>query len=294
MKKERTVKKLNLKINNGNVIILDGKFLCYRTMYSKGMSELEHDNVKVGMIFGFFNTIKSVIKKFNPTNLVIMWDGVGSIRRQEYPEYKNKDKFKYLKPEQINTLKQLSIEYPKLIEICDDIGFASYILNDYEADDLIALFVEKFKTINKIIVTKDEDMYQCIDKTTLIYDLDKKIQKNYHWFKRTYDIEPIQWKLVKQNAGCTSDNVPGIKGVAELTAIKMIKGDEKALKKLESADKDELELWKKLTDLPHHTLKDYDIKYKITKINIDEFIKFCQLWNFRSFLEDLSEFESLT
>ena len=275
-----------------NVLIIDGKYLVYRTQYSRNVSSLSHNGIKTGIYYGFFNTLRSLIVKFQPVNLVIMWDGVGSVRKEEYPGYKNRNNFKYLKPEQINILKQMSKEYPKLVLTCDNLGFAGYTLDNYEADDLIALFTKRFSDIKKIIITRDEDMYQCIDSKTMLYDPDSKLKKDLNWFRRTYDLEPEQWSLVKAYGGCKSDTVPGIPRVAEKTAIKIIKGDPKAIKKLEG-EAENIKLWLRLVKLPHNDLKNKRIPYKITHIDIDAFINFCQINNFRSFLERLSEFEQL-
>lgn len=288
--------KLKLKFNltpHDNILLIDAKYLVYRTQYSKNVSGLSYQGIKTGLNFGFYNTIRSLITKFNPINLIMFWDGEGSKRKEEYPEYKNRNNFKYLTEEQINTLKEIKIEYPNIIKRCHEFGFVSYILDMYEADDLLAIFVNQYPELNKIIITRDEDMYQCINKTTIIYNPDDKIKKDYNWFKKTYDIEPEQWALIKCWAGCSSDNVPGIKGVAEKTAIKIIKGDKTASKKLDSADKKELELWGHLTKLPHSDLINYSLPYKITKFNTNNFIGFCQQNNFRSLLERISEFKIL-
>ena len=287
--------RLNPKFTNTDtILIVDGKYLVYRNQYSKNVSNLSYGGIKTGLYYGFFNTIRSLINKFYPTNLVIMWDGVGSVRREEYPDYKNRDKIKYMQDDQINTLNEIADEYPLLVDLCFRLGFAGYVLDGYEADDLIALFVQRFIDVNKIIITRDEDMYQCIDKTTAMYDPDRKLKKDLNWFRREYEIEPVQWKLVKAYAGCKSDTVPGIPGVAEKTAIKIIKGDEKALKKLREANPNEVELWQHLTSLPHSNLKDVRIPYKVTRLNMDLFLQVCQQFNFRSFMEKLHEFELLT
>lgn len=290
------MKKHNLKINftpHDKVLILDGKYLIYRTQYSKNMETLTFNEIKTGVYYGFFNTIRSLIKKFEPENLVIAWDGVESIRRNEYAGYKNRNNFKYLKPEQINTFKEINKSYPYLMDTCESLGFASYILNGYEADDLIALFVKRFSNVNKIIITRDEDMYQCIDKKTIVYDPDKKVKKDYKWFKEKYDIEPEQWALVKAYAGCKSDTVPGISGIGESKAIKIIKGDPKTVSKLQECNQEEINLWKRLTVLPHPNLEKVLLPYKITHINIENFYTVCQQFNFRSLIEKMYQFETL-
>lgn len=287
-------RKLKMKVNAADtILIIDGKYLVYRTQYSKQMSHLSHNGTKTGLYYGFFNTLKSLVNKFYPMNVVIAWDGVGSVRRDEFSGYKvrNKD---YLNDQQRSQIEMIDNEYPYLVAVCSSMGLAGYVMDGYEADDLIALFTKKFTEVNKIIISKDEDLFQLIDKTTSMYDPDRKIKKDLRWFRKTYDIEPEQWKLVKAYGGCKSDTVPGIKGVGEKTAIKIIKKDPKAINKLANADLEEVKLWQRLTSLPHPDLLDVNIPYKTTHLDMDQFIDMCQKLNFRSFMERLADFELLT
>jgi 5'-3' exonuclease len=277
-----------------NVLVIDGKYLCYRSQYSRQLGELTYENVKTHLYYGFFNTIRALIVNYQPLNLVIMWDNNKSVRKEEFKGYKkNRNNYKYLKPEQIFTLKTMQKEYPNIVDLCQNLGFGCYNLDGYEADDLIAMFVKRFTELNKIIITRDEDMYQLIDQTTSLYSPDDKITKNLKWFRYTYRLEPKQWALVKAYGGCKSDTIPGIRGVAEKTAIKIIKGYPKAIEKLENADQDELKLWKRLTVLPHPDLKDMRIPYKMTNINIKRLYELCYKYNFRSLIERMHHFEQL-
>lgn len=276
-----------------NVLVIDGKYLCYRSQYSRQLNGLSYEKVKTGLYYGFFNTIRALIANYQPLNLVIMWDGDNSVRKEEFKGYKNRNNYKYLKPEQVFALETMQKEYPNIVSLCQNLGFGCYDLDGYEADDLIALFVKRFTELNKIIITRDEDMYQLIDKTTSLYSPDDKINKNLKWFRGTYRLDPEQWALVKAYGGCKSDTVPGIRGVAEKTAIKIVKGYPKAVEKLENADQDELKLWKRLTVLPHPDLKDMRIPYKMTNINIKGLYELCYKYNFRSLIERMHHFEQL-
>ena len=140
----------NLKFNlnkSNNILLLDGKYIVYRSQFSRSTSRLSYQGNKTGIYFHFFNTIRSLITKFKPSNLIIMWDGVGSIRKKEYTGYKNRNNMKYMKQEQIDSLKEVAEEYPNIVAICDTLGFAAYVLDGYEADDLIHLFVKQYKNI---------------------------------------------------------------------------------------------------------------------------------------------------
>jgi DNA polymerase-1 len=277
-------------------LIMDAKYLIYRSQYSPNAGNLSHEGTPTGLYYFFFNTVRQLVSKFNPINMVFMWDSNSekSIRKKEFSGYKNRNNFKYMKPEQIAILERIKKEYPKIMDVCKKMGFAGYYLEGYEADDLIAMYVKQIKRTTDIIITRDEDMYQCIDDYTFIYNPDDKIKKTQSWFRRTYDLEPYQWGLVKAYGGCKSDTVPGIPGVGEKKAIDIINGcaTEAIMKKVDEHKK-EVNLYKRLTVLPHPNLKDHNMLYKKTKINIEEMSSFFQRMNMRSLLEKLVDFESL-
>lgn len=274
-------------------LVVDGKYLVYRSQYGGNSANLEYGGKLTGLYYMFFNTLRQLTYKFNPANMVIMWDGGRNVRKDEYPTYKERNK--NIKPEQLELMQRIKHEYPCIVSMCSRMGFAGYSLDGYEADDLIALFCQRFNYINKIIITRDEDMYQCLDSTTSIYSPDDKQRKNLEWFVKTYEINPNQWGIYKSLAGCNSDNVSGIPGVGEKTALEILKGtvNQKAMDKLETHK----ELWnlcKRLTVLPHPNLKNHRIKFKQTRININQMAMEFQKMGMRSLLEKLSDFKSLT
>jgi len=109
--------------------------------------------------------------------------------------------------------------------VLTDMGFVNvFSQKGFEADDLIASVALRCpKNSEAIIVSSDEDLYQLLGSNRMIWNPHKKKILNRKWFKEEYGIEPSQWRTVKALAGCSSDNVPGIPGVGEKTAIKFIK-----------------------------------------------------------------------
>lgn len=277
-------------------LIIDGKYLAYRTKYSKNNNQLFHNNIKTGLYYGFFNTLKSLGKQFNPVNTIIMWDSDSSqsVRKKTFPGYKKKDWSKLSEEEQFE-LKQFNEEYINLIDFCTSCGFAGYYLEGYEADDLIALYVRQFNHNTNIIVTKDEDMYQCLNNYSYIFDPDKKTKKTVHWFKKEYGIKIEDWIMVKALAGCKSDMIPGLPGIGEKTAIDIINGiaSDKIKKKVGTSEAISLiNAYLKLVTLPHPSLKEKILPFKLTKFKTEVFIELCQILNFKSFLDKLYEFDS--
>ena len=72
-------------------MIIDGRYLCYRTKYSRG-GNLSYNNMDTGVFYGFFNTLQSIANNHFITNTVIMWDvSKSGVRREEFKGYKNRD-----------------------------------------------------------------------------------------------------------------------------------------------------------------------------------------------------------
>ena len=273
---------------NDITVIIDGRYLCYRTKYSRG-GNLTYNNMNTGVFYGFFNTIQSVANKFYATNTVIMWDLTKyGIRKQEFAGYKERDK-KDLTPSEKKEKDQFEESYVFLMKISSKLGFASYALPGYEADDLIALWCKQYAKGTNVIITRDEDMYQLINENTFVYDPDKKIQKDLNWFRRTYEIEPEKWIEYKAIAGCKSDTVPGIPGMGEVRTLAYLKGDpqwEEKIKKNEALYK----MCYNLVILPHPSLEDYWLPYRETNLIEDEFTDFCFECGMVSFIEKIHKF----
>jgi 5'-3' exonuclease len=275
-------------------LLLDGKYLAYRTQYSK-QGGLSHDGIKTGVFYGFFNTIQQLLHKFYPINIVIMWDkpkGV-SVRKAQFAGYKQRDQ--KLSDADLAKKKEFAECYEQLIQICDDLGFASYMLDGYEADDIFALWCNRFPDSDAIMITRDEDLYQLLNCDYVkIYSPDDKVLKDEAWFQKTYKIPPSKWHLVKAIGGCKSDTIPGIAGVGEESALKYIRGEAKATlkQKIEDNYASVLE-YIELTMLPHRTLWGQHLAYKHTHVDQDKFFSFCQRFGFRSFIDKMGEFEPL-
>jgi DNA polymerase-1 len=277
-------------------LLLDGKYLAYRTQYSKTGS-LSYSGIKTGLYYGFFNTVQQLMNKFYPIYLCIMWDSPGkkSIRKKEFPGYKNRDNWDKMTEEQKRDKIEFNDAYENLIVICEELGFASYIMDGYEADDLFALWINRYPSYKPIIIiTRDEDMFQLLSDSVSIYNPDDKKIKDLKWFKKEYKIDPNVWANVKAMGGCKSDTVPGLPGVGEETALKYYRNEHVKKKGIDSEENIALvNKYYNLTVLPHPNLKNFHLPFKSTKVDKDKFFSFCQEMGFRSFIDDLDKFEPL-
>jgi 5'-3' exonuclease len=289
MKRQRLKFHLNPK---STILLIDGKHLAYRVRYSSNNS-LSYKDYRTGIVYGFFNTLQSLGKKFLPHNTLIFWDidSKNCVRFNQFSEYKKKRYTKELTPEEKEQKILFKNEYLNLIKLCDELGLASYSIDGYEADDAIALYCQQFPG-QKVIVSKDEDFFQLFSDSVSMYNVDKKFKSDLNWFRKTYGIEPEDWIQVKALGGCKSDCVPGIKGIGEKTAIDYIQGNAKdRINKLIKDNEKIISRNLKLVELPHMSLVNHNLRYKKTNLDIDEFINVCQIYGFRSFLERLGDFE---
>jgi DNA polymerase-1 len=270
-------------------MIVDGRYLCYRTKYSRQV-RLSYGEIETGIYYGFFNTLQSIANKFKIKNTIIAWDisKIG-VRHDEFDGYKKREKL--LTPEEEEEKRKFEEAYLYLTVLCSKLGFATYELPQYEADDIIALWCKWYHKGTNIIVTKDEDMYQLLTPNTSIYDPDNKKLKSWDWFVNKYGIPVSQWADYKAIAGCKSDTVPGIPTMGEVRTLEYLK-DPKNSKWKEKIEKSKAlyMLCYNLVVLPHPSLNHFWLPYKKTKLNENEFISFCQEFGMRSFIEKMHNF----
>jgi len=201
-------------------LVVDCSSLCYSRAFT--MKGLRTDEVETGVIFGFLSDILLLSERFKTNKFVFCWDSKGSHRKKIFPEYKEKRSKKKEDPAIMKVFMAIFTQMAKLqYEILPSIGFSNNFSYDgFEADDIIADLVSAYE--NCLMVTKDEDMFQLLDVADMWKpSVDELWTKDK--FLKAYGIPPIKWIQVKAIGGCTSDEVPGIAGVAEKTAIKYLK-----------------------------------------------------------------------
>ena len=200
-------------------LIIDVPFLCHRSLHTT--NTLSKHNQDTGIIFGVVLQIKTLIEKFNTTDLIFCWDGKNSKRKQIYPPYKSK---RTNVDPAIIAQQQKNYEQFNIVkdEILPAMGFINNFQTDgLEADDIMAQLALSYEK-DFIIVTADNDLFQMLDMadmfspaTNVLYTMENFIKK--------YEIVPKDWAKVKALAGCQSDNVIGLEGIGEKSAIKWIK-----------------------------------------------------------------------
>ena len=198
-----------------NIMIIDGNNIAMRNHHK--LPDLKNQSGEpTGAIYGFFNTLLLLDKKFTPDEFIICWDGGRAAWRKElYPEYKanrivseNADLF-YRQLESIRRM-------------CDMLNNVKTLhVIGYEADDLIACQVFGMKDYNNIkVYSSDEDFVQLIDFSVSV--INPKNDEPTEVLKK-YDCSPRHYLYAKCMAGDSSDNIFGFRGVGIPTALKFIK-----------------------------------------------------------------------
>lgn len=232
-------------------LLFDVSYLAYRAFYSTG--QLSYDDVPTGVLYGVFSEVLRTMERFQEWNVVFCFD-VGRPKRVKLlPTYKQgRRKAEYTDEEQ-RARKEIKAQLDGLREdILPYIGFKNiFWAKGYEADDLIATTVLGLEeNEDAIMISNDQDLYQLLGPRCEMWELGKKQYLNAKKFQQRYGIKPEQWVEVKAIAGCTSDNVPGIQGVGEKTAIKYLRGELKGKARNKIVMNDDWPENRKLVRLP--------------------------------------------
>jgi len=197
-----------------------------------------------------------LVEVFNHPRFVFAWDSQRSFRKKLYPEYKKK-----VVQIDLKLLEILETGIPQFREvrfkILPKLGFKnSWLQSGIEADDIIAIFIKKYwERLDKIvIVSGDTDLYQLLQPVVSIFNPKDKTIYTENDFVKEKKINPDKWALVKAIGGCNSDNIKGVRGVAELSVIKWMRGELKG-KKAEDIEKFDFSTNLVLTKLPFFLTK---------------------------------------
>ncbi len=201
--------------------IIDGKSVFYRGYYA--MPNLAtNDGTPTGGVFGFATMALEVIKRLKPDYVAVAWDKPKTNIRERlkiYPEYKAGRK-----PAPPDFYEQI----PVLHELLDAFGWPLYELDDYEADDIMGTLAvqAREKNIDTLLVTSDLDMLQLVNGHVKVYALKKGLSNielySPESFTAKYGIEVNQFLDLKSLKGDSSDNIPGVPGIGEKTAIQLL------------------------------------------------------------------------
>lgn len=283
------------------VILVDGNNLLFRSYYATaytGNIMRNKEGFPTNGLYGFVNMMNKIINEEEPEYISVAFDVGKTFRHDEYEEYKGGRNA---------TPDDLKAQFPVAKEILIAMGIKYIECPGYEADDIIgtlAKMVDENEKFTATIVSSDKDLLQLISDEVEVKLLKTKdyIRMNREVFKETYGIEPIRMIDLKGLMGDSSDNIPGVKGIGEKTALKLLQQYDTVenvynhIEEIKGATKTKLELGKESAFMSKHIATIYrdaplninfqDIKY--VEGNKEELINIYTKLEFHSFLKNIN------
>ena len=204
------------------IFIVDGYGQIYRYYFAFMTNPIkDREGRNISAVFGFFNTVMSLIRQYEPDYLAVAMDSRGKTFRHEmYGQYKaNRDK----------TPEDLHAQVPIIDSFLDEIRIPHLECPGMEADDLIAAISKKASAqgIETVMVTGDKDLLQLVKDDVLALRPPRKGEKEYRLcgkpeVEEIFGVKPEQMVDYLTILGDASDNVPGIDGIGEKGAVKLL------------------------------------------------------------------------
>lgn len=204
------------------LVVIDGMSVFYRGYYA--MPNLStKEGAPTGGVYGFAVLALEIVKRLQPNYVAVAWDKPKTNIRSRlalYPEYKAGRK---------EPPPDFHEQIPLLRDLLDSLGWPLYEADDYEADDLMGAFAKQAgkKGIESYLVTSDLDVLQLVNPHTHVFTIKKGLTNielfNEESFRQKYGVDAHQWIDVKALKGDSSDNIPGVGGIGEKTALELIK-----------------------------------------------------------------------
>jgi DNA polymerase-1 len=199
------------------IFLIDGSSYIYRAFHAIPYLSVK-EGIPTNAVYGFTQMLLKLIKDCKPDHIAVVFDAKGpTFRHKVYGGYKAK------RPEMPDTLRP---QLPYIREVVRAYNIPALELEGYEADDIIGTLVRRFKRkeLEIVIVTCDKDMMQLVDANTTILDTMKDMSYGVAEVKEKFGgLEPQKIIEIMALAGDSCDNIPGVPGVGEKTAIKLIK-----------------------------------------------------------------------
>ncbi len=274
------------------VVLIDGNNILFRSYYATAYNGNTMKNSKgfpTNALYGLINMLNKIINEEEPEYVMVAFDKGKTFRHEKYDDYKGG---------RGETPDELKVQFPVAKKIVRALGMSCLEIDNYEADDIIGTFSKKTEEDPEFfstIISSDKDLLQLITDETEVKLLKQVgyIRMTHEEFLNTYGIEPARMVDLKALMGDPSDNIPGVKGIGEKTAISLLK-EYKTLDGIyENIDNIKGKLKEKLLNDKEKAYMSYDLAtiYKDVPIDTDfEKIKYNGV-DALSYIEILEELE---
>lgn len=215
------------------LVLIDGNSIAYRAFFALPL--LNNDKgIHTNAVYGFTMMLLRILEDEKPSHIMVAFDaGKTTFRHKTFSEYKGGRQ---------KTPPELSEQFPFIREVLDAYRIKRYELENFEADDIIGTLSKKAEEdgYEVKVISGDKDLTQLSSEKTTVAITKKGITEIEEYtpehIKEKYGLTPKQIIDMKGLMGDTSDNIPGVPGVGEKTAIKLLAEFETLEKLLESID----------------------------------------------------------
>ena len=202
------------------LIIIDGNALIHRSFHALPPTMKTKSGEQTNAVYGYTSVLIKALREFKPKFVALTLDKKGpTFRHEEYKEYK---------ATRVKAPQELYDQFDRVRQVTEAFGIPIFELSGFEADDLIGTIAHSVDgTVEKIIVTGDMDTMQLVNDHTKVYTMshglsDSIIYDREAVMKRYNGLTPEQMIDYKALRGDPSDNIPGIRGIGEKTAIDLL------------------------------------------------------------------------
>ncbi len=288
-------------------LILDSNSILYRAFHALP-SLTTKSGEPTGAVYGFCLSLFRMIKDFQPDFICACFDfPAKTFRHQTFKEYKAK------RPP---TPDELKPQIPKVKKILSSFGIPYFEKEGFEADDIISTIKEKIKNekdLEILIVSGDQDLLQLVDEKTKVLVMTRGIKNSILFDKEKVKekfegLEPFQIPDFKALVGDPSDNIPGISGIGEKTAVQLllkfknlenlydhIENLESKLRKILKDQKEKVLFFKEIVKLEKEVPIEFDLKKcQFGNYDKENVIQIFKELEFFSLLDKLPKIEKKT
>ena len=240
-------------------------------------------------LYGFINMMNKIISEEKPNYILVAFDKGKTFRHDKYKDYKAG---RAAMPD------ELKLQFPKAKEVLETMGIKYFEIDNYEADDIIgtlAKVVDEEDEFIGTIISSDKDLLQLISDEIDVKLLKQSghIMMDKNEFRKTYGVDPIRMIDLKALMGDSSDNIPGVKGIGEKTAINLLTkygsldGVYENIDSITGKTKEKLELDKE------NAYKSFDLATIYREVPLDFTLDDCVYTGYRpeEFKKELEELE---
>lgn len=184
----------------------------------------------IGGTFGFLKSLQKLVVEVKPSRIFAVWDGQGgSARRKkmvkEYKEGRKPLQLNRNVPQDLTIDEEIENrrnQFEKLIDYLNQMPIAQLMLDDVEADDIIA-YICRMTSLQgkiKVIISSDKDFFQLCDSETIVFRPTQNQILNEHRIVKEFNIHPNNFTIARAIEGDKSDNLPGVRGAGIKTIAK--------------------------------------------------------------------------